>query len=1380
MGYESRRRQNSGASTALGLVGFLLSLLTPVVCQSAPGPLFAPVGPGGGLMAFVPVQQGIIPGTGGDTGTGTIAGGAGGLGGGGPGGGPAISNAGFTAGAALVSRTGAAQYSVALPVPPGTAGMQPKLSLDYSNQSGNGLVGLGWSLSGLSQISRCGRTFVQDGVPGTVNYDVNDRFCLDGQRLIVISGSNGGDNAEYRTEIDTFTRVKSFGVAAGGSGPLYWKAWTKSGQVYEYGNTGDSNVLAVGKTSVAVWALNKATDSVSNTMTFTYTEDTANGSFVPAGIQYGANTTAGTAAYASVVFNYFTSRTDIEPQYVGGSLTKQTKLLTSIQTFNGGAPPVKTYNIGYQTVTSRNFYRVASLQDCNGAGACFAPTQLVWVSSGTESLGTNAVWANQTGSRGGCSFSPIGPQQVCPTPNISFLDMNGDGKSDSVQHSVYPPINTTGGAKSFVYVRLSTGTGFGAEQTWQAENQFALGSVTSSNWKGTFADMNSDGLPDFVQYSTQVGTVSNGPQLGSTVRVCLNTGSTLNPCQEWDNVASGYGASWSMQFADMNGDGYTDVAKTYMTTAATPDGTRVKVRLGTGAGLGAETTWDNVTAGFGTGWSIRLADMTGDGLPDLVKLYMSPSGSASGTYTKVGINTGSAFQTDQQWDGVGSGYGQGWTLDLADMNGDGKADLLKTYMSPAGVAIGAQSWVMLSTGTTLAPQAPWYNSATGFGSGWTYAYNDMNADGLTDLIFDYVAPSGTSGQTIAYVYLNTGSGYIGQTWDNGSCGFTYTSGSTTNYGCKIGFADLTGDGTDELVKYSAEVGATDFLVRNTQAAVEIGQVKPSNLVDTITDGQGAATQFAYGLGTDPTVHSKGTGAAFPVIDIVSPVSLVRQVTTNEGSGGPHVSTYTYAGERVHLRGRGFLGFNSMVVRDQTTGNYTTTVYHQTHPYIGLATQTTIRQQTTAKISETIATLAQLQTVAGFPAVLFPYISVTANDKYEIDGTKNTTTTSNTTYDSYGNATQLSSTIADSSPGGTGQTFTTTTTNTYTNDTTNWFLGRMTCAKAQSTWSLNATSQTRTSGFAYDAAKGLLLQEIIEPKSADAIAGCVTTATGNITQRTTYTRDVFGNVASTTVDGDALVDSGGAASPRATTTTWGEAAADGTPLTPANGRFLIRQESPLVGAVTLIEKRVYDGRFGAMIKRIDANNLETQWTLDGFGRVTLETRPDGTTTTTTRTDCVTNCPIGAVLAMKTDTTGGASSRRYMDRAGNELRIETVGFDPNSASGGVNPGAAIFIDKAYSNLGQVIAQTRPYYAGRIPVSVYYAYDVLGREVAETKKSGTGAYKTSLTAYNHFVTTTTNEKGQQRTKTVNARGDLLQAVNAVGAELHLRCWRQLNVDE
>jgi hypothetical protein len=119
--------------------------------------------------------------------------------------------------------------------------MAPKLSLQYSSQGGNGLLGVGWSLSGLPSITRCPQTIAQDGAVHGVNYDANDRFCLEGERLIAINGGTyGADGTEYRLEREGFSKIVSYGAA--GIGPAWFKVWTKSGQVMEFGNAAGSRI----------------------------------------------------------------------------------------------------------------------------------------------------------------------------------------------------------------------------------------------------------------------------------------------------------------------------------------------------------------------------------------------------------------------------------------------------------------------------------------------------------------------------------------------------------------------------------------------------------------------------------------------------------------------------------------------------------------------------------------------------------------------------------------------------------------------------------------------------------------------------------------------------------------------------------------------------------------------------------------------------------------------------------------------------------------------------------------------------------------------------------------------------------------------------------
>src|SRR5438477_8769232 len=69
---------------------------------------------------------------------------------------------GLSQGKLSADPSGGASYDIPIVVSPGTAGMQPKLSLHYSSGGRNGPLGVGWSISGISAISRAPQTRAQD------------------------------------------------------------------------------------------------------------------------------------------------------------------------------------------------------------------------------------------------------------------------------------------------------------------------------------------------------------------------------------------------------------------------------------------------------------------------------------------------------------------------------------------------------------------------------------------------------------------------------------------------------------------------------------------------------------------------------------------------------------------------------------------------------------------------------------------------------------------------------------------------------------------------------------------------------------------------------------------------------------------------------------------------------------------------------------------------------------------------------------------------------------------------------------------------------------------------------------------------------------------
>ncbi len=455
-----------------------------------------------------------------------------------------------------VSASGSATYSIPIEVPPGVNGMQPGLALSYNSQGGNGLLGMGWGLSGLSAIERCPQTMIQDGVRGSINYDANDRFCLDGQRLVAVTGIYGADGTEYRTEIDSFSRIISHGVA--GSGPAWFSVEAKGGQTLEYANTADSRIEAQGKTDVSVWAINKISDRNGNAITFSYTEDNANGAFHINRIDY-ANT-------ASVRFVYET-RTDVINGYTTGSKYSVSVRMKNVQTYVG-TTLVRDYRLTYEYGASTMRSRLISTTECDGAVTCLSPTTFSWpVGDNTPTLpsyNTPAIPATIEGYYSSDST----PQYV------QFGDFNGDGKTD------YMWIPGNGDGRWLV--AYSTGNGFTLPSYSAPAITSTIGGYDtrhSNSHYVQFGDFNGDGKTDYmwipgngdgrwlVAYSTGNGFTLpsySAPAIPATI--------------------GGYDAHHSgpqyMRFGDFNGDGKTD----YMWIPGNGDG-RWLVAYSTGNGF---------------------------------------------------------------------------------------------------------------------------------------------------------------------------------------------------------------------------------------------------------------------------------------------------------------------------------------------------------------------------------------------------------------------------------------------------------------------------------------------------------------------------------------------------------------------------------------------------------------------------------------------------------------------------------------------------------------------------------------------------------------------------------------------------------------------------
>ena len=90
-----------------------------------------------------------------------------------------------------VSQTGARVYQIPIRNAAGWR-LAPSISVTYNSQSGNGLVGYGWNIGGLSSIEIRNRNTYYDGaISGASLSDQNARYCLDGIPIVQAETSIG-------------------------------------------------------------------------------------------------------------------------------------------------------------------------------------------------------------------------------------------------------------------------------------------------------------------------------------------------------------------------------------------------------------------------------------------------------------------------------------------------------------------------------------------------------------------------------------------------------------------------------------------------------------------------------------------------------------------------------------------------------------------------------------------------------------------------------------------------------------------------------------------------------------------------------------------------------------------------------------------------------------------------------------------------------------------------------------------------------------------------------------------------------------------------------------------------------------------------------------
>ncbi|MFA6062909.1 MAG: RHS repeat-associated core domain-containing protein [Gallionella sp.] len=288
--------------------------------------------------------------------------------------------------------------------------------------------------------------------------------------------------------------------------------------------------------------------------------------------------------------------------------------------------------------------------------------------------------------------------------------------------------------------------------------------------------------------------------------------------------------------------------------------------------------------------------------------------------------------------------------------------------------------------------------------------------------------------------------------------------------------------------------------------------------------------------------------------------------------------------------------------------------------------------------------------------------------------------------------------------------------------------------------VQAATATRSSSFTYDPASGLLTKEVIEPRDS------------NLCLVTEYTYDAFGNKTSVTTrncngsTGEAVApaaSSDGVIVPRTTSSTYD-----------AKGQFALSTTN----ALGHIETRTFDARFGAVATLTGPNGLTTSWTYDTFGRKTLETRADGTTSSWLYALGGSGYAAQSNISYYVQTTQSGitqPSYRYYDT----LNRKVLSSRRNMAdTDWIDEGNTV-----YDSNGRVVKTYLPYERLQFASAkfAFASYDMLGRPVSQTTADGS----ISTMAYAGLTTSATNSLGQTKTTLKNSQGQTVTITDAQG---------------
>ena len=891
-----------------------------------------------------------------------------------------------------VSPTGAAIYSIPIEAPLGVNGMQPNIAIIYNSQAGNGVVGYGANISGVSVITSVPKSIYYDGTAkGITNASIGntnlDAYMLDGQRLI--ADPNAANT--YYPESDPFTKIVKNGDQ--------FDVQTKNGITYTYLADKFTEIANIKITNY--YNLTDVKDLFGNYIKYVYNSGGIIERRYLSSIEYGHSS----AVKNTITFEYENRSDVMEYKFSVFAPTRVTmsKRLSKITTKTGNNV-FREYTLNYYVLDP--FSRLKFITEKNGASEALNYTTLnwtylpyFWVTAKTPNNPVNMTDNNFKNDIK--SLTNVGDF------TYSFIsgDMNGDGLDDLIA------IKTTkhqsgssyfNGAHVYLAEKNNGNIKFEYDRSMGMPDDFfdQNDDMTHFNKGRLIADFDGDGINEFL--------IGYGNNSGLTFWCQTSTNKDTNKPK---SVHVHINKDAIFTTADINNDGRSDIIiveknKLKIVKYDPSPSVRDFEENGTSYTINLSSSPKEVFA----------ADFNGDGMVDIMAVY-------STGYTIFWNNGGTFSNSDENKQSGTTIHNSTFNEKLqvmnriGDFNGDGLPDFIYNVAN-------SQNWYFAlnnGNGTFDTPLQPAYEFSNDMceqtftpldDNKFECLVYDFDFDGKSDVVIVkavYEKGSTNLNGTILYYGINP-KVYTYWLRSTGTGLEFKKSAESTNVNDAISrrfvVGDFDGDGKPEIMNYGYNCFTGDDtqqwrIYQNSSLTANDGKLT------SVIDGFGNTTTINYGSLTNTDLYKKGSGSVYPLVDIQLALPVVNSVSLSNGTAGSITTNYTYDTARVHLQGKGFLGFKKITANNPTLGIKTETGVTSLNGNFYTPSETYTKTTTTAD-NKTAQTTVNYTYVDKLNKKYFAYPNtVTETDIY---GNNNTTTYQ---YEStYGNITQEKTTFGN--------------------------------------------------------------------------------------------------------------------------------------------------------------------------------------------------------------------------------------------------------------------------------------------------------------------------------------------------------------------------------